>query len=59
MAMVSEQITAEVVEAQEFPELARRQQVRGVPKTVLNDGKAQFIGAQPKTKFEEEINKAL
>ena len=47
MAMVNAQITADVVEAQEFPELARRHKVRGVPKTVINDGIAEFVGAQP------------
>ena len=45
--MVSANITAEVVEATEFPELARKHRVSGVPKTVINDGQAEFVGAQP------------
>jgi glutaredoxin-like protein len=38
LAMSSPKITADVVEVQEFPEVARRYQVRGVPMTVVNDG---------------------
>lgn len=45
--MENANITAEVVEAQEFPELARKHRVSGVPKTVLNDGTGEFVGAQP------------
>lgn len=45
--MENANITAEVVEAQEFPELARKHRVSGVPKTVLNDGAGEFVGAQP------------
>ena len=38
LAMSSEKITADVFEAQEFPELAQRYQVRGVPMTLVNEG---------------------
>lgn len=38
LAMSCAKITADVVEAQEFPDLAQRYQVRGVPMTVVNDG---------------------
>jgi predicted DsbA family dithiol-disulfide isomerase len=38
LAMASEKITADVFEAQEFPELARRYQIRGVPMTIVNEG---------------------
>jgi glutaredoxin-like protein len=38
LAMSSPRITADVVEVQEFPELAQRYQVRGVPMTIVNDG---------------------
>ncbi len=38
LAMSSDKITADVFEVQEFPDLARRYQVRGVPMTVINDG---------------------
>ncbi len=37
MAMVSPHIRAEVIEVNEFPELAERYQVRAVPLTVLDD----------------------
>ena len=37
LAMSSDKITADVVEVQEFPDLARRYQIRGVPMTVVND----------------------
>jgi hypothetical protein len=38
LAMSSEKIVADVYEAQEFPELAQRYQVRGVPMTLVNEG---------------------
>ena len=37
MAFANEHITAVAVEATEFPDLARKYQVSGVPKTVVND----------------------
>ena len=37
MAVESPHVTADVIEAMEFPDLARRFQVRGVPKIVIND----------------------
>lgn len=40
-------ITADVIEANEFPLLARKYAVRGVPKTVINDGASEFVGAHP------------
>jgi predicted DsbA family dithiol-disulfide isomerase len=47
--MVNPNITAEVVEANEFPSRARKYAVRGVPKTVVNDGALEFVGAQPES----------
>jgi len=38
LAMSSDKITADVFEAQEFPELAQKYQVRGVPMTLVNEG---------------------
>jgi glutaredoxin-like protein len=38
LAMASARITADVVEVQEFPDVARRYEIRGVPMTVVNDG---------------------
>jgi glutaredoxin-like protein len=37
LAMASQLITAEMVESMEFPQLANRYQVYGVPRTVIND----------------------
>ncbi|MDB4969563.1 MAG: glutaredoxin [Myxococcales bacterium] len=38
LAMSSARITADVVEVQEFPDVAQRYQVRGVPMTLVNEG---------------------
>jgi glutaredoxin-like protein len=37
LAMASDKVTASMVEATEFPHLANRYQVYGVPRTVVND----------------------
>ena len=37
LAMASDLITADMVEASEFPHLANRYQVYGVPRTVIED----------------------
>jgi predicted DsbA family dithiol-disulfide isomerase len=58
MAMESPHIRADVVEITEFPHLAQRYQVRGVPKTVINE-KAQFEGAVPEAAFLDRIKKSL
>ncbi len=50
MAIESDRITADIVECQEFPDLAQRYGVRGVPKIVINDT-IQFLGAQPEAVF--------
>jgi glutaredoxin-like protein len=46
LALASEHIRADMVEATEFPELAQRYRVMGVPRTVLADGEA-IEGAVP------------
>lgn len=52
-AMVSEKITAEMVESMEFPSLADRWGVMGVPHTVIKNidkgNVVQFVGAYPET----------
>ncbi len=45
-ALVSPSITAEMVEASEFPDLADKYGVSGVPQIVVND-KISLVGAQP------------
>ena len=60
MAMENPQmITAEGVEATEFPELANRFNVRGVPQTVINSGAGSVVGAVPEQNLLAEIQKAL
>jgi hypothetical protein len=54
MALVSSQVTADVVMANEFPELTQRFNVMAVPRTVIN-GKPAFDGAVPEKKFLEEV----
>jgi len=44
VALESPRIRAEVIEAEEFPELSQRHQVRTVPTTII-DGKTSFAGA--------------
>lgn len=46
-------ITAYAVEATEFPDLARRYQVSGVPKTVVNDT-VEILGALPEDAYVEQ-----
>ena len=47
MAMESPLVSAEMVEATEFPELANRYHVSGVPQTTINDGAGNVVGAVP------------
>ena len=53
MAFASPNITAYAVEATEFPDLARRYQVTGVPKTVVNET-VEILGALPEEAFVEQ-----
>ena len=53
MAFFSPQVTAVAVEATEFPDLARRYRVTGVPKTVVND-RVEIMGAVPQEMFVPE-----
>lgn len=60
MAMENPQmIRAEGVEATEFPELASRFNVRGVPQTVINSGAGNVVGAVPEQNLLAEIMRAL
>ena len=59
MAMENPMIQAEMVEATEFPELASRHGVSGVPQTTINDGKAHVVGAVPETNLLAEIQRVL
>jgi hypothetical protein len=47
-------VTADAVEAQEFPELAQRYRVMGVPKTIVNDA-VEIVGAVPEEELVAEV----
>ena len=53
MAFASPHVTAFAIEATEFPDLARRYMVSGVPKTVVND-EVEILGALPESAFVEQ-----
>jgi predicted DsbA family dithiol-disulfide isomerase len=58
MAVESSRVTADVIEAMEFPDLAGRYAVRGVPKIIVND-RVEFVGAQPEGEFVKHIKEAI
>jgi predicted DsbA family dithiol-disulfide isomerase len=58
MAMESDKITAEAIEATEFPDLARQYRVMAVPRTVIND-KAAIEGAMPESMFIRKLSEIL
>jgi len=51
-------VRADIVEASEFPDLARRYNVYAVPKTVINDT-AEVVGAVPEAAFVDALSKAV
>ena len=57
MAIENEHVMADVIEVNEFPHLAQRYVIRGVPKTVINDS-VEFIGNVPESQFMEHIQRA-
>ena len=57
-AMENDRITADCIESTEFPDLAGRYRVYGVPKTVINE-QASIEGALPEKFFLEGILKAV
>jgi len=58
LAMESDWIRADMVEATEFPHLANKYQVYGVPRTVINET-IQVEGAVPEPMFVEELMKVM
>jgi len=58
MAVISDRVTADVIEANEFPELSNRYQVSGVPKIVIND-KVELLGSQREARFLEAVRQAV
>lgn len=59
MAMENPLIQAEMVQATEFPELANRHNVSGVPQTTVNDGAANVVGAVPEASLVAAIRQVL
>ncbi len=59
MALESENVYADMVEATEFPDLAERFAVSGVPQTTINMGAGSVVGAYPEPQLVEEIRAAL
>jgi len=61
MAFVSPSITAYAVEATEYPDLARKYHVSGVPKTVVSgdDGEIEILGALPQDAYIDQALSAL
>lgn len=58
LAVESPHVTGDVIEATEFPDLARRYAVRGVPKIVIND-EVEFVGALPETDYVAYVRAAV
>lgn len=57
-AFINDKIRADMVEAAEFPELVKKYQVTGVPRTIIN-GLHSFAGAMPAAAAYLEIVKAV
>jgi hypothetical protein len=52
-------VVAEMVEAMEFPELAEKFAVSGVPQTTINQGAGMIVGAVPEDDLVAEIRAVL
>ncbi len=50
MALESDLVRADMIEASEFPELSEQYQVMGVPRVIINDD-SYFEGALPEADF--------
>lgn len=58
LAMASPRVTADMIEAGEFPELSQRYSVMAVPKIVINETTS-FEGALPESMFVEKVLEAV
>ncbi len=59
MALESDKVQAEMIEAMEFPELSNQHSVSGVPHTVINGGAGNVVGAVPESNMVAELQRAL
>ncbi|HPM76605.1 MAG TPA: thioredoxin family protein [bacterium] len=57
-AMINDNIVGDMVEISEFPFLAQKYDVQGVPKTIINE-KWDVVGAAPEQQFLAKIQEAL
>jgi len=58
MAIASPHITAQCIDATEFPELSQRYRVMAVPKIIINDA-VEFEGALPERDFLAAVLQAV
>ena len=58
MAIASEKVRAECIEANQFPEISQRYRVMAVPKIVIND-RVEFEGALPEPQFLAAVLQAV
>ncbi len=58
-AMLSEKVKGYAYEAMEFREISQKYKVMSVPKTVINEGKSEFVGGYPEDVAFIQIKKAL
>ena len=58
MALESDLVTADAVEATEFPQMAVKYRVQGVPRTVVNET-IHFEGALPEGRLVAELKAKL
>jgi Thioredoxin domain len=58
LAIASDLIRGDCIEANEFPDLSQRYMVMAVPKTVINE-RAAFEGALPEAQFVDQVLQAV
>ena len=58
LALMSDRIKADMVASTEFPHLANKYSVLGVPKTIVNDGAVEIDGAMPEPAFVQQMMRA-
>ena len=57
LAFLSDLVTADMVSANEFPHLAMKYRVMGVPKIIVNEGEVEFEGGLPEPAFVEQLRR--
>ena len=57
-AMENQNITADMIEASEFPQLGIKYNVSGVPKTIINEN-IEVLGMQPEEEFLRQVESAV